>query len=371
MRRVLKRLGTALLFLAIAMCLAPTLVTPFLDRIDYRGPVTDHFDGQRFFNPDDVALKPSRKKGTFFSRWATGSRAKWPDHVPVVQTVPPRRVDGETMLITWIGHSTVLVQTQGLNILTDPIWSERASPFPFAGPKRVRAPGVAFDRLPKIDVVLVSHNHYDHMDLATLTRLWTRDHPLIVTSLGNDHYLKSHGIQAVAADWEGRISIRSGIDVVVERNHHWGSRWFTDRNRSLWSAFTIVLPGGNLFFGGDTGFGDGSWERAAAKDGPFRFAIIPIGTFLPRDVMQSNHIGPDEAMHIFETLKPGAALGVHWGTFQLSFERIDDPPHRLAVLRAEHPDAQSFITREVGQTFSVPALPDPSAAASAAARPSP
>jgi L-ascorbate metabolism protein UlaG (beta-lactamase superfamily) len=244
-------------------------------------------------------------------------------------------VEGQEMRVTWIGHATVLVQTKGLNILTDPIWSERASPFSFIGPKRVRAPGVRFEDLPKIDLVLISHNHYDHMDLPTLKRLWERDRPKIVTSLGNDTILRREGVEAVALDWNDRAPVGNGASVIVERNHHWGSRWGTDRNRALWSAFTIQLPGGNIFFAGDTGMGDGSWVREAAARRPFRLAIIPIGAYEPRDFMKTNHINPEEALSIFEVLKPAMALGIHWGTFQLTFEGIDEPRQRLAALRTQ------------------------------------
>ena len=186
MRAALRWLGSILLFLVVALCFAPTVIPPFLDRIYYQGPESAHYDGERFFNPDG-AHQPTRSRRNFFSRWAgSEERAQWPQSVPVIPTVPPRRVNGEAMRVTWIGHATVLVQTHGLNIVTDPIWSERASPFTFIGPSRVRLPGIRFEDLPKIDVVLVSHNHYDHMDLPTLRRLWERDRPLIVTSLGND-----------------------------------------------------------------------------------------------------------------------------------------------------------------------------------------
>ena len=263
-RATLKWVGTGLLFAVVSFCFAPTLVPPFLDRVYYQGPVSDHFDGAHFFNPDRPSpgrVDPRR----FLNRWANGERAAWPDSVPVHPTVPPARVAGRDMLVTWIGHSTVLVQTEGLNILTDPIWSERASPFSFIGPRRVRAPGVRFEDLPRIDLVLVSHNHYDHMDLPTLRRLWERDRPLIVTSLGNDTILRGVGIEAVARDWGESVAVRPGIDVLIERNHHWGSRWGTDRNRALWSAFTIRTPAGNIFFAGDTGWGGGGWARGGAS----------------------------------------------------------------------------------------------------------
>ena len=282
--------------------------------------------------------------------------SEWPERVPVRQSVPPPRVHGEEMLVTWIGHATVLVQTGGLNILTDPIWSEPASPFSFIGPKRARAPGVAFERLPKIDLVLISHNHYDHLDLPTLKRLWERDRPLIVTSLGNDTILRNEGIEPVALDWD-QTRLFGGGSVTIDRNHHWSSRWGTDRNRALWSGFTVRLPGGNIFFAGDTGWGDGSWVREAAARGPYRLAIIPIGAYEPRDFMKTNHVNPEEAVRIFEALAPTRALSIHWGTFQLTFEPIDEPRRRLERLKRERGIASDrFLATEVGRTFSVPPL---------------
>jgi L-ascorbate metabolism protein UlaG (beta-lactamase superfamily) len=366
MRTWLRRLGTLLLFLLVGLCFAPSLIPPFLDRIYYEGPRSGHYDGERFFNPAPGSQSAAHGSPARFMNRFIGSneRAQWPERVAVTPTVPPRRVQGREMLVTWIGHATVLVQTAGLNILTDPIWSERASPVSFIGPKRVRAPGVRFEDLPKIDLVLVSHNHYDHMDLPTLKRLWERDRPTIVTSLGNDTILGGEGIGAIALDWGGGYSVAphcppetlcGEIDVRVERNHHWGSRWGTDRNRALWSAFTVRLPGGNLFFAGDTGWGDGSWAREASAQGPFRLAIIPVGAYEPRDVMQANHLDPDEAVRVFEALKPALALGMHWGTFQLTFESIDDPPRRLAAARkARAIAADRFVTTEVGRSFRVP-----------------
>jgi L-ascorbate metabolism protein UlaG (beta-lactamase superfamily) len=343
----------------IGLCFTPTLVPPFLNRIYYRGPATDHFDGERFFNPGPRDEPDRAAARGFFTGRFRGAYAKWPENVAVQPTVPPAKVKGAEMRVTWIGHATVLIQTQGLNILTDPVWSERASPFSFVGPKRVRAPGVRFDDLPKIDLVLLSHNHYDHMDLATLQRLWTRDRPLIVTSLGNDTILRGKGIESEALDWGGRITA-GPAEVLVERNHHWGSRWGSDRNRALWSAFTVRLPGGNIFFAGDTGFGDGSWVQAAAAHGPFRLAIIPIGAYEPRDFMRFHHINPDEAVRIFEALGAAHGLGVHWGTFQLTFEPIDEPRQQLdALTRGRGLATRRFLATEAGQGFDVPVLPQP------------
>ena len=355
MHAALRWTGTSILFLAAGLCFAPTVVPPFLDRIYYQGPVSDHYDGERFFNPEGSVQQRGRR--SFINRWSSGERAQWPEQVAVAPTVPPRRVEGQAMRVTWIGHSTVLVQTAGLNILTDPIWSERASPFSFAGPRRVRAPGVRFEDLPPIDLVLVSHNHYDHMDLPTLRRLWARDRPLIVTSLGNDTIIAQAGAESAARDWGGRVAVRPGFEVIVERNHHWGSRWFTDRNRALWSAFTVVTPAGRIFFAGDTGWGDGSWVREAARHGPFRLALIPIGAYEPRDFMRTHHINPEEAVAIFEALGPARALGIHWGTFQLTFEPIDAPWQRLAALRRARGIADDlFVAVAAGGSFEVPPL---------------
>jgi len=365
-RPLLKWLGTIVLFVLVALSFAPTLVPPFLDRIYYAGPVSDHFDGHRFFNPgmrEPPRLDPSR----FLNRWLRGERGHWPESAPVTPTVPPPAVAGAEMRVTWVGHSTVLVQVNSINILTDPIWSDNASPFSFIGIRRVRAPGIRFEDLPRIDLVVVSHNHYDHMDLPTLKRLWERDRPTIVTSLGNDAILRGEGIESVARDWGGRVSVYSrecgpavrcvpSAQVFVLRNHHWSSRWGTDRNRALWSAFSIRTPQGNIFFAGDTGWGDGSWLREAARAGPYRLAIIPIGAYLPRDVMQNSHVDPQEALAMYRVLAPRMALAVHWGTFRLSFEAMDQPAGELRALAARQGLPQGrFITPVPGQSFSVPA----------------
>jgi len=354
---MLRRIGALLVWLLILVLLLPVVVPPFLDRIYYRGPVSAHFDGAHFHNPDGD-LQRQISAGTFARFWAM-KRGPWPDHVALTPVTVPPRIDGGAMRATWIGHSTVLVQTQGLNILTDPIWAERAGPFGLFGPQRVRAPAIRLEDLPKIDLILVSHNHYDHMDLATLKRLWDRDKPVIVTSLGNDTVMRGAGIESVARDWGGRVALRPGIDVIVERVHHWGSRWGTDRNRALWSGFTVTLPGGNLFFAGDTGYGDGSWPVEAARDGPYRFAILPIGAFEPREMMGPSHVGPVESVEIFRRMGAAYAVGVHWGTFRLSAEAFDDPPRLVAATAAKYGLGDRFVTLAPGRSWSVPASSQP------------
>lgn len=367
---ILRWAGIALLLLVIAAFLAMVIVPRFLDRVYYRGPVSDHFDGERFFNPDgDEALRPpaGRSRGGFLIRYllSRDERPAWPEQVAVRQSVPPARVEGERMLVTWVGHATALVQTQGLNILTDPVWSEKAGPFGL-GPRRVAAPGVAFDDLPKIDLVLVSHAHYDHLDLATLKRLWARDRPRIVTSLGNDSIIGGAGVPATALDWGGRVAVKPGIEVVVTPAHHWTSRWMTDRNRALWSGFVVRLPGGNLFYSGDTGAGDFGWATAAAGEGPIRLALLPIGAFRFTEGQMASgaHMGPLDAVEAFRRSGASRGIGVHWGTFRLSYEGYDTPPRLLeAAMRCAGMAPARFGTVAIGAAVEVPAYAPPPAVA--------
>lgn len=380
MTAVLKIVGAVVLSLAILLGLAITIVPRFLDRIYYRGPASDHFDGERFFNPglDDTAELPAGgSRAAFLWRYLTkrDGRPAWPEQVEVRPSQPPARVEGERMLVTWIGHATVLVQTGGLNILTDPIWSDRTGPWGI-GPRRVAAPGVRFDDLPKIDLVLVSHNHYDHLDLPTLKRLWARDRPAIITSLGNDTIIRSAGMEATALDWGAGTELfhHAGADrnhavIYANRVQHWGSRWSVDRNRALWSGFVVQFDNaswGKLFFAGDTGMGDGQWpaEAAASGIGPIRLAILPIGAFrfVPGQMAIGSHMGPVQAVRAFDRTGAGTALPVHWGTFRLSYEGYDTPPKMLAALmRCTGNDPSRFAARGIGEAFEVPPVSGPRA----------
>jgi L-ascorbate metabolism protein UlaG (beta-lactamase superfamily) len=391
--RWVKRAGAGLLWLVVLLCLAIAIVPDFLDARYYRGPVSDHFDGERFINPDgaDDALSPPGGTGTLL-RYVTArdNRPAWPDRVAVTPAKPPARVDGARMLATWVGHATVLVQTGGINILTDPVWSKSAGPFGI-GPTRVAEPGIRFEDLPRIDLVLVSHDHYDHLDLATLKRLWERDRPVIVTSLGNDSILQGVGIPArqstefcencsgvAALDWgqsvffyktdsnkkpvrfdrtKAVVSDSYLYRVIVNRSHHWDSRWFSDRNRALWSSFIVQLPGGNLFFAGDTGAGDLEWADRAASYGPIRLALIPIGAFrfAAGQMAAGSHVGPVDAVEVYRRLGASHAIAIHWGTFRLSYEGWDTPPRLLAAAEA-CTGQRGFAAVRIGRTMEIPAF---------------
>ncbi|MGN6468155.1 MAG: MBL fold metallo-hydrolase [Rhizobiaceae bacterium] len=297
----------------------------------YSGPVSDHFDGSAFFNPEGVKPRPLRE----LLKWQFGGgRAKWPTSwpSPFEPARPAQRIGGGRLRVTMVGHATLLVQVGDLNILTDPVWSRRASPFSFAGPKRVNEPGIRFADLPPIDLVLLSHNHYDHLDGATLARLQASHDPLVVTPLGNDTIVRRYapGMRIHAGDWGDRVEIGGGVTVHFEPAHHWSARGTRDRRMALWSAFAIETPSGKIYHVGDTGFHGGRNYRAAAeKHGAFRLAILPIGAYEPRWFMAAQHQDPEEAVEGMRLANAAFAVGHHWGTFQLTNEPIEEPRDRL------------------------------------------
>lgn len=296
----------------------------------HRGSVSDHFDGLRFVMP-----VPLEAKGLWdVLLWRVKAEtAEWPQRLPVTPDKPPARVVGTELRVSYVGHATLLLQTAGINILTDPIWSERAFPVAFAGPQRVRAPGIAFADLPPIDLVVVSHSHYDHMDLPTLKRLAATHDPLFVLPLGNDKIFSEGRIRTL--DWWESVEIDGDARVHAVPVRHWSRRGLFDRNKALWAGFVLELPGGPIYFAGDTGFGDGRVFRAAAERfGGFRLALLPIGAYEPRWFMRDQHVNPAEAVRAHQLLKARQSLGMHFGTFQLTDEAIDQPLIDLQAARA-------------------------------------
>lgn len=298
-------------------------------RIDIRPiPASDHFDGRRFFNPDH----PSTDRSLIdVARWKLqGGAIPWPKAVPAPQMVPDRTVEG--LHVTFVGHATALIQAGGLNILTDPVWSERASPVRFAGPRRICRPGIAFHDLPQIDIILVSHNHYDHLDIATLRQLHRRFRPLMVTPLGNGAIIRRAipGARVEELDWHEGTSIGEGARVDVVPAYHWSGRGLADRRRALWGGFMLRTPQGRVYFAGDTGYGSGDIFRAIrARYGAPDIALIPIGCYAPGWFMAAQHTDPEEAVEIMRDMDARLAIGIHWGVFQLSDEAWDEPARRL------------------------------------------
>lgn len=323
----------------------------------YSGPVSDHFDGMRFFNPDGVA--PGNMVAAL--KWQLReSRIKWPEKAegPFQREKPPSLIDGSGLRVTMIGHASMLIQVAGLNILTDPVWSERVSPFSFVGPRRVNRPGVQFEDLPPIHVVIVTHNHYDHLDMSTLSKIVAAHNPLIVTPLGNDTIIAkaAPGARLAVMDWGDRFEYGDQLVLHAEPCHHWSARGIGDRRMALWAAFVLETPSGKIYHIGDTGFHDGINYRAAAeKHGSFRLANLPIGAYEPRWFMKGQHQNPEEAVAGMQLCKAACAAGHHWFTFQLTNEAHHHPEEHLHVALEE-----AGITRErframrPGEVFDVP-----------------
>ena len=322
----------------------------------HRGPKTAYFDGKRFHNEERGTVA---RFGDFLKWTMTRKSRPWPKWIDAAPgPKPPERVGDGALRVTFVNHATALVQMDGLNILTDPVWSERTSPVGWAGPKRVRPPGIRFEDLPPIDLVLISHNHYDHLDVPTLRRLAERDSPRIVTGLGNRELLEAERIpKSEELDWWDTTDVAPGVRVVATPAQHFSGRGPGDRNQTLWMSMVVEGPSGRVYFAGDTGYG-GHFARTRARLGPMRHALLPIGAYDPRWFMSSVHMDPAEAVRAHLELEAATSVGIHFGSFRLTDEGIDDPPRELeaalAAFRAE--DRPRFWVLEHGEGRDVPAL---------------
>jgi L-ascorbate metabolism protein UlaG (beta-lactamase superfamily) len=318
----------------------------------YRGPASDHFDGRRFHNLERTA----RGGGSPFWRWqwdrlrhGAGAWPHWVDVPPGPR--PPERVPADGLRVTFVGHSTALLQTGGLNVLTDPVWSGRASPLAWAGPRRRRPPGLRFEDLPPIDLVLLSHNHYDHLDLPTLRRLAREHGPHIVAGLGNGRLLAAAGVGPVQEmDWWEETAVPGGRTVACVPARHFSGRGLCDRNATLWCGYALPGPGGVVYFAGDTGFGR-HFEEIARRWGPPRLALLPIGAYLPRWFMGPVHLSPADALRAHRILEARTSLGLHFGTFRIA---DDADGQALAELRAEGGGQADFWVLGYGEGRDVP-----------------
>jgi len=325
----------------------------------YRGSKSDHFDGKRFYHQDYM----EQRSFFDFLKWVTnrkpGKWEKWVDSE--FGPKPPLRVGGEELRVTFINHSTFLLQTEGINILTDPIWSERTSPVSFTGPKRVRIPGIRFEDLPPIDVVVVSHNHYDHLDLPTLKRLSSQHNPSIYVGLGNKRLLEKSGITRVReVDWWQETSLSDSLRLTCVPAQHFSGRSLFDRNKTLWAGFVFEGQAGPVYFAGDTGLGP-HFKQIANRFGKMRLALLPIGAFLPRWFMSPTHLSPGDALEAHFILDAQTSIAMHFGTFQLGDDGRTEAVDLLTNIIAEtNMEETQFLILDSGEGREVLPICDPS-----------
>ncbi|MGB0935016.1 MAG: MBL fold metallo-hydrolase [Alphaproteobacteria bacterium] len=310
----------------------------------YEGPTSDHYDNGTFFNPE----MPDRARFWGLAKWMlTRDRAQWPDYVQW-EYEKPIIPDNS---VTFIGHACSLIRLDGKNILTDPMYSDRASPVSFAGPKRVHDPGVAFEDLPKIDVVVISHDHYDHFDIETIKRLQETWDPVFIVGLGNDTRLRDLGVEKVVPlDWWQSYDYQD-VKITFVPVQHFSGRTLLDYNKTLWGGFVVQNQRHKVLFGGDAGYSN-DFKRIYDQFGAMDLALLPIGSYEPRWFMHPVHVDPTESVQIHIDLHAKKSVGIHFGTFQMSDEAYDAPIRDLQKAREQAglaPDA--FVAPEFGQTF--------------------
>ena len=314
---------------------------------------SDHFDGSRFHNLNHATTD---KSFLTVLKWMLFEKSKeWPEWVD--DNVTPQLAEASQLSetearVTTVNHATHLIQIKKLNILTDPVYSKRTSPFSWVGPKRRRKPGIEFENLPPIDVVVISHNHYDHLDVKTIRRLAKKMNPLFIVPLGNAELLKENGVQKVIElDWWQSYELPdTRTKIHLTPCQHWSNRGLFDRNKTLWAAFVIESPTLKIYFGGDTGY-NSHFTKTRERLGEMDISILPIGAYEPRWFMKEQHINPAEAVQAHIDLKSKLSIGTHFGTFKLTNEAIDDPEKDLKIaLKEKNISENKFLAPKNGQT---------------------
>ena len=347
-----------LLFLISAMLFGTFNDTPGFAAPAYKGPVTDHFNGEKFYNRvnSNVGLIDFFKFSLPFN-FLKEDWPKWIDATPQKvprKITPPGQTDDE-ISVTFINHSTLLIQVDGINILTDPIFTQRTSSFSWIGPKRVRNPGVNIENLPPIDIILVSHNHYDHLDIESLQLLQAQNPekqlPLILSGLGSGMLFEDSQLNNFKdLDWEQSVQYKN-IEFVFSETRHRSGRGVTDQNKTLWGGFVIKTRPGNIYFAGDTGYGS-HFKNARKTHGDFMLSLLPIGAYEPRWFMKIAHLNPEDAVAAHMDLNSKKSMGIHFGTFQLTYEGIDQPVIDLKkALKDKQISETDFIVPEFGKTY--------------------
>ncbi|MCX6152274.1 MAG: MBL fold metallo-hydrolase [Ignavibacteriales bacterium] len=311
----------------------------------YNGAPSDHFDGSRFFNKEPDHNFWDEVKWL----WQMDT-VEWPEYIEDDPQPKPESYVGDGKLkVTYINHATVLIQVDSLNILTDPIWSEYAGPFSWFSPKRIRKPGVDLNDLPKIDFILISHDHYDHLDLKTLEQLLKKHHPVILAGLGIKELLEDEGFDNVyELDWWNEYKINSSeTKFIFVPSLHGSGRTLFGGNRTLWGGFVIQSKSGNIYFAGDTGYGN-FLDSLKKKFSDFRLTILPVGNYEKRWFMKTQHMNPEDAVKTHRLLNSRQSIGIHYATFAEHPEQAVDAHEKdlkSALVKYNMPDSSFLILR--------------------------
>jgi len=331
------------LFLLSGMVLGYILSAPV-----YQGNKSDHFNGNQFVNPGNVEEKGLKD----VIKWAMNrDPGSWENTNENITYNPflDQSTDS-TSKIYFINHSSFLIQLGKYNLLTDPVWSDRVSPFEWIGPQRKRPPGIKFEELPQIHFVLISHNHYDHLDIATIKRLKERYNPIIIAPLGIPAYLKTKGIdRQFAMDWWEETQLNDEISIACVPAQHFSGRGMFDRNKTLWAGYVIQSNFGNIYFAGDTGYGD-FIKQIGVRYSPIDLAMLPIGAYLPRWFMSPIHTSPEEAVRIHQDLQAKKSVAMHFGTFPLGDDGMTQPQEDLMKAKIKY-DVDQFLVLNEGESI--------------------
>ncbi len=314
----------------------------------YKGPITERWDGKKFSNPSGNEMGDFR---ALMQYQLKNKRSKWDVIKNHIKPFDYKAYNHSSIYYKQINHATVLVQHAGLNILTDPVYGKRASPFSWSGPKRNRPAAIPFEDLPKIDLIVISHDHYDHLDVPTLKKLNERDTPMIYVGLGMKAYLEKFKIKnVVEMDW-GDKTEQNGMSIHFLPAKHWSNRFLSPR-KTLWGSWMFTTSSKTIYFAGDTGYDD--HFKQIKKDFPtIDLALIPIGAYEPRFFMQHVHMAPEDAYKAHQDLASKKSFAIHWGTFQLTHEGMFDPIDELQVILDQHNDEAFHYDRQHDQYYEI------------------
>jgi L-ascorbate metabolism protein UlaG (beta-lactamase superfamily) len=335
-----------LAFVPLLLLAAMLMVGYLVSGPRYTGPVSDHFDGRRFTNPENIKAKGFSE----VMKWMLNRKpGPWKEQKDLPFGARPETLIHDGIRITFVNHSTFLIQADGLNFLTDPVWSMRTSPVEWAGPKRMRPPGIRLEDLPKIDVLLLSHNHWDHLDIESVTRIVSTHRPKIITPLGVKAFLDSKGVfGATDLDWWEEKNV-GDLKVQAVPAQHFSGRGLFDRDATLWCGYVIKRPTGQIYFAGDTGYNPTTFNEIGNRCAPIALSLIPIGAFKPEWFMSPIHCSPQEAVMLHEDVRSRQTVASHFGTFPLADDGQFEPQEKLMhALKAKGLNPECFIVMQEG-----------------------